>query len=193
VLALEVDTALHATNTARAPVPRLAFMLGGADEIPLQEASCDVVLMLKSLHHVPTQRMDRAFAEIRRVLVPGGHAYISEPVYAGPFNDIVRTFHDEGAVRAAAYDAVRRATAAGVMQWVDEIAFDMPVTYVDFDDFDRRLVRSTPGGRVLTRERRDEVRRAFEAHLAPDGARVLRPMRVNLLRAPVVDHARPGT
>lgn len=59
----------------------LRFMAGSANDIPLPDASCDVVIMLKALHHVPMPRLDRAFAEIRRVLVPGGHRYVSEPVY----------------------------------------------------------------------------------------------------------------
>ncbi len=159
-------------------------MIGGADEIPLPDASCDVVLMLKSLHHVPIARMDRAFAEMRRVLVPGGYAYVSEPVYAGPFNEIVRLFHDEGAVRAAAYEAIQRAVRAGVMESVAQIAFDAPVEFADFDDFDRRLIRTTTAGRTLPPATREAVRRGFERFMTPAGARFVRPMRVNVLRSP---------
>jgi SAM-dependent methyltransferase len=67
--------------------------------------------MLKSLHHVPIPLMDRALAEVARVLRPGGHLYVSEPVYEGPFNDIVRLFNDEAVVRAAAQRAVDAALA----------------------------------------------------------------------------------
>ena len=41
-----------------------------------------------------------------RVLRPCGLVYISEPIYAGNFNDILRLFHDEQAVRLAAPAAV---------------------------------------------------------------------------------------
>ena len=44
--------------------------------------------------------------EINRVLRPAGLLYVSEPVYAGGFNDIVRLFHDEKAQRTAAYRAL---------------------------------------------------------------------------------------
>ena len=52
-------------------------------------------------------------AEIHRVLKPDGLAYISEPVFAGEFNEIIRLFHDELAVREAAFAAVGRAVATG--------------------------------------------------------------------------------
>ena len=51
-------------------------MLGGAQAIDLPADSIDLVIMLKSLHHVPTELMDRALAEIHRVLKPGGLAYL---------------------------------------------------------------------------------------------------------------------
>ena len=44
--------------------------------------------------------------EIARVLKPGGVAYLSEPVYAVRFNDILKLFHDERVVREADFDAV---------------------------------------------------------------------------------------
>ncbi len=57
--------------------------------------------MLKSLHHVPVESMAQALVDAARVLRPGGHLYVSEPVYAGPLNEVVRLFNDEGKVRAA--------------------------------------------------------------------------------------------
>jgi 2-methylisocitrate lyase-like PEP mutase family enzyme len=67
--------------------------------------------MFKSLHHVPVPLMDQALAEIRRVLKPGGLAYISEPVFAGEFNEVLRLFHDESIVRREAFSAIERAVA----------------------------------------------------------------------------------
>jgi ubiquinone/menaquinone biosynthesis C-methylase UbiE len=182
VLAFEVDTALHAASITGPRVRGLTFMLGGADAIPLPDRSCDVVLMMKSLHHVPVDRMDLAMSELRRVLAPGGYAYVSEPVYAGPYNDLVRLFHDEGAVRAAAYDALRRAATSEVLEWVEEIDFDMPIAYRDFEDFDRRMIRTTPNGKVMSDAQRAEVRRAFDKHMGAAGVRFVRPMRLNVMR-----------
>mgnify|MGYP003735194541 CR=1 FL=1 len=106
VTGLETDTRQHAKNLA-APQERLTFMLAGAQDIPLADAAFDLALMLKSLHHVPIPLMRQALAEVARVLRNGGHLYVSEPVYAGPLNEIVRVFNDEGPVRLAAQQAVR--------------------------------------------------------------------------------------
>ena len=69
--------------------------------------------MLKSLHHVPMALMDQALAELARVLRPCGWLYVSEPVYAGQLNELIRLFNDEGEVRAAAQAALDRAVASG--------------------------------------------------------------------------------
>ena len=97
--------------TAITDLPNVRFVAGGAEALPLDDDSVDVVLMFKSLHHVPNHLLDSALEELRRVLVPGGLAYISEPVFAGEYNEIMRIFHDEERVRAAAFSA--NATGAG--------------------------------------------------------------------------------
>jgi ubiquinone/menaquinone biosynthesis C-methylase UbiE len=63
--AFEVDEVQHSRNLADLHPGGLHFMVGSAEDIPLPDASCDVVIMLKSLHHVPISRLGRAFAEIR--------------------------------------------------------------------------------------------------------------------------------
>ena len=85
--ALEVDRVQHARNLAAPAVPGLAFGEGGADDIPFAEGTFDLALMLKSLHHVPPARLDRALDEVARVLRPGGVFYFEEiypPLYANP-------------------------------------------------------------------------------------------------------------
>ena len=81
----------------------MKFDLAGAQQIPLDDGSVDIVLMFKSLHHVPLELMEASLQEINRVLKPGGLAYISEPVFSGDFNDILRLFNNEKKVREAAF------------------------------------------------------------------------------------------
>ena len=108
ITGFEVDAIQHAKNLKVAAPQNVRFVEGGAQRILAPDASVDVVLMFKSLHHVPVSEMDTALAEIARVLVPGGLAYISEPVFAGELNDIIRIFNDEQHVRQHAFDAVRQ-------------------------------------------------------------------------------------
>ena len=102
ILALEVDRTQHARNLARDDLPSVRFGFGAAEDIPADDASIDAVFLFKSLHHVPVERLEQAFIEIRRVLVPGGLVYISEPIFDGDYNELLRLFHDEREVRAAA-------------------------------------------------------------------------------------------
>ncbi|PKN54606.1 MAG: SAM-dependent methyltransferase [Deltaproteobacteria bacterium HGW-Deltaproteobacteria-14] len=186
ILALEVDTTQHALNLAAPPAPGVTFAHGGAEAIPAADASADVVLMLRSLHHVPLDQLDTALRELRRVLRPGGLAWILEPVFAGPFNDIIRFFNDEEVVRRAAFDAVRRAVADGVFELVDERFYRVARTFPDFATFEQRVIGATFNAVRLSPEDHAEVRRRFEAHVGPGerGARFEQPLRVDLLRRP---------
>ena len=184
VQAFEVDIVQHARNLADPHLVNLQFLSGGAEAIPLDDGCCEVVLMMKSLHHVPIPLLDQALREIRRVLVSGGHLYVSEPVYAGEFNEIVRLFHDEGEVRAAAQAALRRAAGDGVLAWLGATVFDMPLAFRDFADFHDRIVRVTHSSHDLDAATLAEVRRRFDRHMTPQGARFIREMRVDVLRRP---------
>jgi len=55
----------------------LRFVCGSVTDIPLADASVDVVASFETIEHVGEQ--DRMLDEIRRVLVPGGVAIISSP------------------------------------------------------------------------------------------------------------------
>lgn len=180
VTALEVDARQHAKNLA-SPRDRLRFVEAGAQDVPFPDASFDVALMLKSLHHVPLPLMGRALAEAARVLVPGGLLYVSEPVYAGPFNDVVRLYNDEGRVRAAAQDAVDAALAGGAWRQRTEVRFATESTFRDFDDWEAKMMRPTFAEFDVDDVLRERVRAAFERHLGPGGARFERPLHVRVL------------
>ena len=180
--AFEVDRIQHARNLESAPNGKLAFRLGGAEAIDLPGESVDGVVMMKSLHHVPTEHLDRALGEIRRILKPGGWLYVSEPVCAGEFNEIVKLFHDEGEVRAAAQAALRRAAGARVLRPELDREFLAPLAFRDFDEFADNVIRATHSEHVLSDERLAEVRRLFEAYMTGEGAKFTRPMRVHLMR-----------
>ena len=64
ITAMEVDRIQHAINLARRDLPNVEHIEAGAQAIPADDASFDVVLMFKSLHHVPGDLLvcERLFA-----------------------------------------------------------------------------------------------------------------------------------
>ena len=182
VLALEVDTAQLAKNLAITDLPNVRFRHGGAEKIPAADANFDIVLMFKSLHHVPTELMGSVFPEIRRVLKPGGMAYISEPIYAGNFNEILKLFHDEKAVREAAFAAEQRAVSSGLLEMVRQKFFLQPMHFADFAQFEQQVLKVTHTEHRLTADTYEKVRAKFNAQMTRDGADFLMPMRSDLLK-----------
>jgi len=180
VTALEVDERQHAKNLA-APLPGLTFLQAGAQTLPFADASFDGAMMLKSLHHVPMPLMAQALGEVARVLRPGGWLYVSEPVYAGPLNEIMRLFNDEGVVRAAAQQALNAALVNGPWHAADEHRFAMPVHFDDFATFEARMMQPTYANHQIDAPLREAIRQRFESHLGPDGVNLTRPMLVRLL------------
>lgn len=182
VTGLEVDERQHAKNLAAPPQEGLEFVAAGAQAIPFPDASFDLALMLKSLHHVPRALMAQALGEVARVLRPGGHLYVSEPVYAGALNDLVRVFNDEGVVRAAAQAALDEALTTGSWEAVAERRFEIPVRFRSFAEFDQRMMRPTFVDHHIDDAMLAKVRAAFEPHCTAEGASFTRPMHVRLLR-----------
>ncbi len=180
VCALEVDQ----VQLARLPddLPNVRFGHGGAEKIPADDASFDLVLMFKSLHHVPEASMDDAFAEIHRVLKPGGCAYISEPVYAGDFNEILRLFHDEKRVREQAFAAEQRAVASGLLSLLKQEFFLQAMHFCDCAQFEDQVIGVTHTDHRLSPELLERVRRDFARHMTDGGADFTMPMRVDLFR-----------
>ena len=181
VVGLEIDERQHAKNMA-APQTGLRFISGVAEAIPFPDKCFDLALMLKSLHHVPVPSITKALSEVARVLRSGGYLYVSEPVYDGAFNDVIRLFNDEGVVRAAAQSAVDAAIKSGIWEPVAERRFEMAVRFADFADFEMRMMRPTFAEHDIDDAKLAAVRLAFQPHVGKDGALFRGPMHVRVLR-----------
>jgi SAM-dependent methyltransferase len=184
VWAFEVDEIAHNKNLQLTDLTNVTFGLAGAQQIPLADASVDVVFMFKSLHHVPLNLMDQSLLEIGRVLKPGGLAYISEPVFAGEFNDVLRLFHDEQKVREAAFSALERAVNDNQFNLVEEIFFTTPMKFANFSEFEDKVIKATHSDHRLNDELKHQVKQAFEKHLGDEGVYFKQPIRVDLLQRP---------
>jgi ubiquinone/menaquinone biosynthesis C-methylase UbiE len=182
IIATEVDRIQHEKNLLVDDLPSVSFIYGGAEAIAQPDNSMDVVLMLKSLHHVPLKLMDQALNEIARVLKPGGLAYISEPVFRGALNEITRLYNDEEIVRQAAFEAVRRAVAEEKLELQEQLFFNAPGHYRDFEHFENRMLKVTHTEHRIDQALYKQIRQAFMQHMTGDGAHFLKPSRVDLLR-----------
>ena len=181
ITGLEVDERQHAKNLLN-PMQRLQFVQAGAQSIPFRADHFDLALMLKSLHHVPLEQIDRALLEVHRILRIDGLLYVSEPVFDGALNEVIRLFHDEELVRAAALRAIQEAVSSGAWEQLSETLFQTPVHFRDFAEFEKRLIDITYVNHRLDPLTLQRVRALFETHMTTDGAHFTRPMRVNLLR-----------
>jgi len=181
IVAAEVDTIQHEKNLTIDDLPKVTFTSFGAEEINAADESFDIVLMFKSLHHVPVPHMDQALAEIFRVLKPGGMAYFSEPVFAGEFNEVIRLFHDESVVREAAFQAVQRATEQGLMHLQEQYFFKNVLRLKDFGQFEQGILKATFVDHQISTHLLAEVKSRFEQHAGAEGYRFEIPNRVDLL------------
>jgi len=182
IIAMEVDKVQHHKNLLIDDLVNVTFKLGSGEAIGAADETFDVVLMFKSLHHVPMEFMGKALREIRRVLKPGGLAYISEPIFAGDFNEILRLFHDEQEVRTAAFRAIENSINEGIFSLVDEIFFNVPMLFENFAEFENKILKVTHTNHQLSSELYNKVKEQFSFNLKIDGARFLIPIRVDLLK-----------
>lgn len=182
IVAAEVDRIQHGKNLGITDLPKVQFTAFGAEAIDALDQSFDIVLMFKSLHHVPRELMDAAFAEIHRVLKPGGLAYISEPVFEGEFNEVIRIFNDEEEVRKHAFAAVGRALSSGRFALVGEKFFRNVVKFQSFAQVEHGLINVTHSERNVTPEMLVRIRERFESFKKAEGHVFEVSNRVDLLR-----------
>ncbi len=182
VRGLEVDEVQHQKNLDGDWPENLSFGLGGAQNIPADDNSFDVVMMFKSLHHVPLGLMGVALGEIQRVLKPGGFAYISEPVFAGDFNDVIKMFHNEERVRIAAFEAVKGAVEAGDFTSLNQVFFNTYGHYSNFEEFENVIMNASFLDINVSPELHGQVRDKFQSYMQDDGAHFLSPNRVDILQ-----------
>lgn len=81
-----VDISLQEIGRARAAAPAggkgtRQFLMGDAHIAPFPDNFFDFVVGNGALHHLD---LERAYAEIARVLKPGGRAFFMEPMYHHP-------------------------------------------------------------------------------------------------------------
>jgi len=190
ILAFEVEEIQHAKNKTVADLPNVRFELGGTEHILAKNSSFDIVFLFKSLHHVPIEKIDQALSEIHRVLAPGGLAYISEPIFAGDYNEILRLFHAEERVREAAFSGIKRVVDSGRFELAGQVFFKTLVRFGNFLQFEETVMKVTHTNHQLSAELHARVRSKFSENMTERGAEFYVPIRVDLLRKASQDACR---
>ena len=182
ILATEVDKTQHALNLAANDLPNVRFELAGAQNIPAADETFDRVLMFKSLHHVPVDAMRAALTDIKRVLKPGGLLYISEPLFQGDFNDVLRIFHNEERVREAAFNAISDAVNEGQWTLQEQIFFNSSLPLPTFAVFEQSVINVTHTDHQITPAMMTATKAAFEQAIALNGGVFTMQHRVDIVK-----------
>ena len=77
-IGLDISTQMLRLARSGRGSDQLCFVQGDATNLPLAPASFDTVFMLGGIHHVPDRQ--RLFAQVARILKPGGRFIFREPV-----------------------------------------------------------------------------------------------------------------
>lgn len=181
ITATEVDVIQHEKNTLIDDLPNVSFELAGSEKIPARDNSFNSVFMFKSFHHVPRHLMTQALQEIKRVLKPEGMVYISEPVFAGEFNEVLRLFHDEESVRKAAFKAIEKVVEDKSFVLENELFFNTPVIFDNFEQFEKRVIGATHSEHQLSDELYKKVKQQFTQYYESNNGHFLIPIRVDIL------------
>ena len=107
---------LATANAAKAGLATVEFRLGEIESLPVVDGTIDLALSNCVINLVPDKR--QAFAEIHRVLAPGGRFVISDIVTTGDLPDEVRA--DLGQWADCVSGAIDRADYLGI---IDEAGF----------------------------------------------------------------------
>jgi SAM-dependent methyltransferase len=161
------------------------YLVGRAEALPLEDGSVDVVVFMRSLHHVPPEHLEAGLREARRVLRPGGAVYVAEPLAQGDFFDLTSLVEDELEVRRAAQAALADAGRAGLERAVT-VDYEVTVCLAGVEAFRARTVSVDPERGPVFDARRDEIAAALQrlgtSGVQPGERCFAVPMRADVLR-----------
>jgi SAM-dependent methyltransferase len=187
VVGVEISEDQLATARAQDDGRGARYVIGEGQRLPLDDASADVVIFMRTLHHVPPADMPDALREASRVIRADGLVYVAEPLAEGDFFELVSLVEDELEVRRAAQQALAGASAAG-LERATTVDYDVRVCIRDLAMLRGRVVSVDPERAAAFDARTAELAQAF-ACLGSPGTRpgercFIQPMRADVLRHP---------
>lgn len=187
VVGVEISAQQLATAVAQDKGTGARYVVGEAQRLPLADASADLAVFMRTLHHVPGPSLVQALREASRVVRRDGLVYVAEPLAEGDFFELVSLVEDEHEVRRAAQHALGQASVAGLAR-VTTIDYDVRVCIRDLSMLRRRVVSVDPQRAQMFDARRAELADAFERLGAP-GAVAGERCFLQPMRADVLEHA----
>lgn len=181
IIACEVDEVQHKKNL-QLDIPNIEFILTGAQNIPLEDNSIDIIFMFKSFHHIPKNLMTKALNEIYRVLKPNALAYISEPLFLGEQNELIAMFHDEQEVRIDAFNNIKKSVEEEQFKLFKEIFFQTKVFYKNFEDFKTKQMNLTYNNDETNEKLVDNIKNKFNSYNKGQNVEFNKPFRVDILQ-----------
>lgn len=76
-IGVDISSSMLKSANARGYGEHILFVCGDALQLPVKDASCSTVFMLGGIHHIPDKQ--RLYAELYRILKPGGRLIAREP------------------------------------------------------------------------------------------------------------------
>jgi ubiquinone/menaquinone biosynthesis C-methylase UbiE len=182
---VEISEEQLASAVARDRGSGALYRVGRAQELPLNDASVDIAVFMRTLHHVAPADLTQSLREARRVLRPDGVVYVAEPLAKGDFFALTSIVEDELEVREAAQQALADATLAGLERF-STVDYDVWVCVADLTALRARIVSVDPERAAIFDTHESELAAAL-ARLGEPGKQAGErcfgvPMRADLLR-----------
>ncbi len=185
VVGVEISEQQLAPALARDAGSDARYLVGCAQALPLADASADIVVFMRTLHHVPATDLTPSLREACRVLRSDGVVYVAEPLAQGDFFALTSLVEDELEARAAAQAALAQAARAGLDRALT-VEYDVRLSIADLAAFHHRMVSVDPERAAIMDAHAKDLAEAFE-RLGEPGERpgercFVAPMRADLLR-----------
>jgi ubiquinone/menaquinone biosynthesis C-methylase UbiE len=161
VVGIDIEEA--AIESARRNAPLAEFRTVSANQLPFADQAFDAAIFVNSLHHVEPSSMKQALFEAERVLKPGGHLIVIEPLPEGSFFEAFRSIEDETAVRLEGQSVIRSFTRLDLRK-EKSFQFLRIETFGDFDAFISRTTAANKSRLGIIEQNRESIRQAFEAN-----------------------------
>ncbi|MDQ6775158.1 MAG: class I SAM-dependent methyltransferase [Actinomycetota bacterium] len=192
VIGLEISAEQLAPALARAEAEAgtdagaARYLIGRAQALPVEDASVDVAVFMRTLHHVSPPELMQALREARRVLRSGGVVYIAEPLTEGDFYALTTLVENELEVRRAAEAAIADAAHAR-LERIETVEYEVRSCIAGLAALRARIISADPARATVFDAREAELAEAFnrlgEPGEQPGERCFLQPMRADVLRA----------